>query len=130
MDYKYPATTHCILNYKCSSCRHVFKVWVAEDVVVPFMVECPKCKKGTPANHIDWHKDTYRPEYKPQEGDLVVISWDRDHYLDITQRRLIREGPFDIAGAQSYAAELTTEEFENGPPPRVVTTKEYYDLQK
>jgi len=117
------------MNYTCHSCAHAFVVWSAEDVVVPFNLNCPKCKQF--ASHTDWHKDRYDPKYKPKEGDLVVISWDRDHFLDITQRRIVRAGGLDVAGAQGYAAELTTVEFEDGPPPRVITAGEYNnDLQK
>lgn len=68
----------CLMLYACGDTHHQSMVWNSRDGVTPLAINCPhvsplKCDQE--ATHIDWGRDTFRPDLVPQPGMLVFVDF-------------------------------------------------------
>ena len=57
----------CLMTYK-DTAGNLETIWNSRDGVTPFIV---RSRAGLESQHVDWDKDRYSPDHKPQIGDRI-----------------------------------------------------------
>ncbi|KKN18268.1 hypothetical protein LCGC14_0957570 [marine sediment metagenome] len=114
-------STHCLATYQCKACGHKERIWNSRTGVTPFCVPCINCKKpNTTAHHVDWDKDTYEPDYQPQQGERIFITWSRKSIEAHLRSGMVDLG-FDVITETEQLHKLIEEGYENGIHPNLIT---------
>ena len=75
--------------YRCEDrggCGFEEWIWNSRDGVTPFCIDCRRC--GKDANHVEWTRDEYRPDYTPQPGERFFRDGTPEEARAIFRRRL------------------------------------------
>lgn len=59
-------------------------IWNSRDGVTPFTV-C--LRSGKTAMHVDWDRDQYLPDYKPQPGERIFVTLTYERAKAIAERQ-------------------------------------------
>lgn len=60
----------CLMLYRDSQGNEEI-IWNSRDGVTPFIVTS---KQGYEAQHVEWRKDKFAPDHKPQPGDRIFTD--------------------------------------------------------
>ena len=76
-----------LMIYVCDGCQHKEKIWNARPHVTPFGgIPCPACDAHM--THAFFGSDEFRPDHRPQKGDLIFIDTPPELAL-ISARRIL-----------------------------------------
>lgn len=64
------AEAFCLMLYRDRAGNEEW-IWNSRDGVTPFIISS---KQGLVAAHVEWHRDRYAPDHKPQLGDRVFVD--------------------------------------------------------
>lgn len=69
--------------------RHTVEVlWNSRDGVTPFIVRSPDGQREM--RHINWHRDTYAPHFKPQPGQRVFVTMTKERAEEVARQSVDR----------------------------------------
>lgn len=92
------AEAFCLMTYKCTSisCGAEEELWNSRDGVTPFVIGCRDC--GSEAQHVDFDKDKFAPDYVPYEGQRIFIDMLEEKKRHIATKTLesYRGTPFEV----------------------------------
>lgn len=92
------AEAFCLMTYKCMAelCGNEEELWNTRDGVTPFTIDCKVC--GSEAQHIDFQKDQFAPDYEPYEGQRIFIDMLEEKKRHIATKTLesYRGTPFEV----------------------------------
>lgn len=60
----------CLMLYRDTAGNEEW-IWNSRDGVTPFCIES---RQGLQAQHVDWHRDSYVPDYKPKPGERIFVD--------------------------------------------------------
>lgn len=79
------AEAFCLMRYQSKDGRIAEWLWNSRDGATPFSIYS---KDGlTELFHVEWHRDKYRPDHKPQKGDRIFIDLTIEKARDYTSQR-------------------------------------------
>ena len=68
----------CLMWYQCKKCGVREQLWNSRPRVTPFIINCSACNGSM--HHVDWHLDSYAPNFKPQKGQRIFVDLSREAY--------------------------------------------------
>jgi len=113
-------------------------IWNSRDGVTPFIVTS---RHGFEAQHVDWNKDTYAPDYAPKPGDRIFVDLTIDVAIEFARKRVaeswehpkypMREhGTFALLNKDEAAGYLARDYVGAGDQPHILeVTQEWIDEQ-
>ena len=80
------AEAFCVMQYRCEKCGQVELIYNNRDGVTPFIIESRCC--NTDAQHVDWARDLYLPNYQPPKGMRIFRDGTDEEARAIMRRRV------------------------------------------
>ena len=78
------AEAFCIMTYRAEDgSGEEERIWNSRDGVTPFMVAL---RSGKPAQHVDWHRDEYNPDYQPPVGSRIFVDMTPERARELAER--------------------------------------------
>jgi hypothetical protein len=68
----------CLMTYEDRKTGERERIWNSRDGVTPYII---RSRAGNEARHVDWNRDTFRPQHVPQVGERI--------FVDLTPRRAV-----------------------------------------
>ncbi len=95
----------CRMLYRCEGPeRHEEWVWNSRDGVTPLIIGCPVAGCRTGAEHVEWARDQYQPDYRPVVGERVFRDGTPEEALVIMWRRWLgMRDEYPLEPAQALA---------------------------
>lgn len=60
-----------VMKYASADGRVVEFIWNSRDGVTPFIIHS---RDGVELSHVEWKRDRYLPEYRPQPGERIFVD--------------------------------------------------------
>lgn len=121
-----------LMQYQCLKCSAIEIIWNSRDGVTPF--SGPSCRSegfrpdencGEETRHINWDRDVYAPDYKPQVGERIWRDGTLDMMRDI-KRRMVERSPeyltddMLVDGVDAFIEKIAISEHGEGGWPALV----------
>lgn len=79
------AEAFCLMKYKSRVSDAFELVWNSRDGVTPFGI---RLRNGEEAEHVEWQRDQYLPNYVPAVGDRVFVDMTPEAALTIAKKNV------------------------------------------